>query len=287
MAFVAEHDGVPYLYLRELRALQANVIPGTENAREPFFSPDGQRIGFFAGGDLKVVALAGGAPMVLAHILWPRGATWTPDDTIIFAPAADGGLWQVPAAGGTAKVVAQPDPAKGERSYRWPEVLPSGDAVVFTLARSDIQSFDDARLVVRSLRTGEQRELIRGGSFAACTATGHLIFARAGALMAVPFDAAHWEVTGAAKPVLDDVVTYPLSGAAQYAVGADGTLVFVAGQATGRQAVLNWVDPAGKTSRLALPPAGYQGVSIAPDGRFAAVDVDGANANIWLLNGRA
>jgi serine/threonine protein kinase len=169
-------------------ALQADVIPGTDHAEEPFFSPDGQRIGFFAGGELKAVALAGGAPVVLAHVVSPRGATWTPNDIIIFSPNTAGGLWQVPAAGGAVRVVAQPSPAKGERSYRWPEMLPGGDAVVFTLGTSDIQSFDDARLVVRSLRTNEQRELFRGGSFATCTATGQLLFARAGALMAVPFD---------------------------------------------------------------------------------------------------
>ena len=163
VAFVAERDGVPRLYLRDLRALQATVIPGTENAMQPFFSPDGQRIGFFAGGKLKVVSLAGGAPEDRAQINWPRGGTWAPDDTIIFSPSDNSGLWQVPAAGGVARLLAQPDPAKGERSYRWPEVSPDGDAVFFTLATSDIRSFDNARLMVRSLRTGEQRELIRGG----------------------------------------------------------------------------------------------------------------------------
>ncbi len=284
VVFVAERDGVPLLHLRDLRALEAKVIAGTENAMEPFFSPDGQRIGFFAGGKLKVVSLAGGAPEDRAQINWPRGGTWTPDDTIIFSPSDSGGLWQVPAAGGVASLLAQPDPAKGERSYRWPDVLPAGDAVVFTLTTSDIRSFDDARVMIRSLRTGEQRELIRRGSFAAGTATGHLLFARAGALMAVPFDAARGAVTGSAKPVLNGVVTYPVSGAAQYAVSADGTLAYIAGEAVARQATLNWVDTMGRTSALATEPAAYQAVSVSPDGRSAAVDIDGANASIYLLD---
>ena len=284
VAFIAEREGVPCLYLRELRALQATVIPGTENAMQPFFSPDGQRIGFFAGRKLKVVSLAGGAPEDRAQINWPRGGTWAPDDTIIYSPSDNSGLWLVPAAGGAARELAQPDPAKRERSYRWPEVSPDGSAVFFTVATSDIQSFDNARLLVRSLRTGEQRELMRGGSFAASTATGHLLFARAGALMTAPFDMARLRVTGAEKPVLDGLVTYPINGAAQYAVAGDGTLVYIAGQAVTNRATLNWVETTGKTNTLPTRPEAYQAVSVSPDGRWAAVDIDGANASIYLLD---
>jgi serine/threonine-protein kinase len=285
VAFVAERDGVRRAYVRELNTVLPREIPGTENATAPFFSPDGQRIGFFADYRLKVVSLAGGTPVVLVDVTTgPRGATWMPDDTIIFCPSPAAGLWQVAATGGPVRVVAQPDRAKGERGYRWPEVLPGGDAVVFTLATSDLQSFDEARLVVRSLRTGEQKELIRGGSFATYTGSGHLLFARAGALMAVPFDVARRAVTGAAKPVLDGLVTYPINGAAQYAVGGDGTLVYIAGRAVSREATLTWVDTAGKTTMIAAGPAAYQNVSIAPDGREVALDIDGANANIWLLD---
>ena len=96
-------------------------------------------------------------------------------------------------------------------------------------------------------------------------------------------------MTGAARPVLDGLVTYPISGAAQYAVAADGTLVYIAGQAVSSQATLNWVDTTGKTSILATEPAAYQAVSVSPDGRSAALDIDGANASIYLLDlsGRA
>ena len=286
VAFIAERDGVRRAYVRELNTVDPREIPGTENATAPFFSPDGQRIGFFTDNRLKAVSLAGGSPVVLVDITGaaPRGATWMPDDTIIFSPGPASGLHQVPATGGPVRAVAQPDWTKGERGYRWPEVLPGGDAVVFTIATSDLQSFDEARLVVRSLRTGEQRELIRGGSFATYTGSGHLLFARAGALMAVPFDVARLSVTGAAKPVLDGLVTYPINGAAQYAVGGDGTLVYIAGRAVSREATLTWVDTAGKTTMLAAKPAAYQDVSIAPGGREVALDIDGANANIWLLD---
>jgi serine/threonine-protein kinase len=290
IAFVAERNGVSQLFLRSIDSLDAVPIAGTENAQGPFFSPDGQRLGFFAGTidrniQLKAVALAGGAPVPLADVIVPRGATWAPGDTIIYSPATDAGLWQVAATGGgTPRELTRPDPAKGERSYRWPHVVPGGEAVIFTLATSDIQSFDDGRLVVRSLRTGEQRELIRGGTWGVCAATGHLLFARGGALMAVPFDVPRLAVAGSPKPVLDGLVTYPFSGVALYAIAGDGTLVYVAGHSVSRQANLKWVDRTGKSTVLAAPPAAYQGISIAPSGREVALDLDGANGSIWLLD---
>src|SRR2546422_10853485 len=140
-----------------MESLEATPIAGTEDGFAPFFSPDGQRIGFFAGGRLKSVAIAGGAPVILAEASNPRGAVWTSDDNIIFTPATDAGLWRVSASGGSPQLLAGPDVAKRERSYRWPDILPGGNFVVFTAAFSDILSFDDARLMVRSLQTGEQR----------------------------------------------------------------------------------------------------------------------------------
>ncbi len=284
VVYVAESGGARRLYVREMRSIEATPIAGTDGAQFPFFSPDGRRIGFFADAKVQVLALTGGAPIVLADVTNPRGATWAPDDTIIYSPATDSGLWQVSAAGGTPRELAQPDSSKGERGYRWPELLPGGDAVLFTVATSDIPSFDEARIAVRSLRTGEQHELIRGGTFATFAATGHLLYARAGALLAAPFDARRLTMTGAARPVLDGIVTYPFTGAAQYALSPNGTLLYVAGKPVSQEAALSWVDRSGRTSRLAVAPAAYQGLSISPDGRRAALNIDGANANVWILN---
>ncbi len=282
--YVAESGGARRLYVREMRSIEATPIAGTDGAQFPFFSPDGRRIGFFADAKMQVLALTGGAPIVLADATNARGATWAPDDTIIYSPATDTGLWQVSAAGGTPRELAQPDSSKGERGYRWPEILPGGDAVLFTVATSDILSFDEARIAVRSLRTGEQHELIRGGTFATFAATGDLLYARAGALMAAPFDARRLTMTGAARPVLDGIVTYPVNGAAQYALSPNGTLLYVAGKPVSREAALSWVDRSGRTSRLAVAPAAYQNLVISPDGRRAALNIDGANASVWILD---
>jgi serine/threonine-protein kinase len=284
VVFLADTTGTPQLHLRDLRSIENTPIAGTNRAVSPFFSPDGRRIGFFSRGKLQVLALAGGTPVVLADASSPRGAEWALDDSIIYSPDASGGLWQVPAAGGTPRPLAQPDSAKGERTYRWPELLPGGDAVMFTVGMSDILSFDDARLVVRSLRTGEQHEVVRGGSFGTYAATGQLLYARAGALWAVPFDVKQMEVTGTPTPVLDGFVTYPLTGAAQYALSLNGTLVYVSGKAESPQRALLWVSRTGQTSPLAVPPAEYFRVSTSRDGRRAAFEIDGANASIWILD---
>jgi serine/threonine-protein kinase len=159
----AAESGVRHLYLRRLESLQSTIVAGTAGAMAPFFSPGGDRVGFFAEGQLKVVSLGGGAPVTLAGVGDdPRGGTWSRDDAIIFAPDTDSGLWQIPAGGGTATLLSQPDVEKHERSYRWPEILPDDDTILFTLAMSDILSFDEGRLVARSRRTGEQREVLRG-----------------------------------------------------------------------------------------------------------------------------
>ena len=285
VVYSAVSGGLQQLYLRDMQTLEAKPIRGTENGQGPFFAPDGRRLGFWADGALKVIGIEGGSPVTLVHVhsVTNRGATWAPDDTIIYSPSTDTGLFRVPATGGTPQIVATPDYKRHERSYRWPQMLPGGEAVLFTIAGSDILSFDEARIAVRSLRTGEQHELLHGGSFPSYAAPGYLLYARAGALNAVRFNAAKTAVEGTPTTVLDGIVTYPTDGAAHYAISSDGTLLYLRGGAVSDRSTLTWVDRTGRSTPIAAPPAPYNGVSISPDGRLAAVDIDGANANIWIL----
>jgi len=213
VAYAAVSEGVRRLYLRDMQTLEAKPIAGTERGTDPFFAPDGKRLGFWADGALKVTGLDGGSPVTLVDGVQDRGATWAPDDTIIFSPVTDAGLSRVPATGGTPQIIATPDPQKHERSYRWPHMLPGGDAVLFTIAMSDILSFDDGRIAVRSLKTGEQHELLRGGSFPSYVAPGYLLYARAGALQAVRFNPTKTSVEGTPVTVVDGIETFALNGA--------------------------------------------------------------------------
>jgi eukaryotic-like serine/threonine-protein kinase len=130
LVYAANHSGSTQLYLRSIGRFEATPIPGTEGAETPFFSPDGQSVGFFADGKLKKISLRGGAPLTLCIASANRGASWCPDDTIIFTPSnLLSGLFQVSAGGGIPKPLTVPDNKKGEISHRWPQILPGGKAV--------------------------------------------------------------------------------------------------------------------------------------------------------------
>jgi serine/threonine-protein kinase len=244
----APNDSAPVrLYLRAMDQFDAAPIVGTERASGPFFSPDATWIGFFADGKLKKVSLSGGSPEIVAEAPSGRGASWGPDGTIVFTPAsAPGvGLLRVPATGGARTVLTTPDSGKGETGHRWPEILPGGDAVLFTIWTGG--GFDTARIAVLSLKSGKQRVLVEGGSNAHYAATGHLIFHRAGGLLAVPFDLARLEVTREPFPILQGVMTDARSGAAQFGLADSGSLVYVPGSAVSAESTLVWVDRNGAT----------------------------------------
>src|SRR5437773_6991901 len=127
LVYVANHSGAQQLYVRPIDRLEATAIPGTEGAESPFFSPDGQWVGFFAEGKLKKVSLSGGATLTLCNAAANRGASWGPDDTILFTPSlGSSGLFRISATAGTPKPLTIPDRKKGEFTHRWPEILPGG-----------------------------------------------------------------------------------------------------------------------------------------------------------------
>ena len=210
------------------------MIAGTEGALNPFFSPDGRWLAFFVGQALKKVSFAGGAVVTIATLpsnvgaQGYRGAAWADDGTIAFASSTGAGLFGVSDRGGEPKPLTTIDPNANEAAHRWPHFMPGGRAILFTVKSTNLQSFDDAQIMVRSLDTGEQHPVAQGDS-AQYLPTGHLVYARAGALYAVRFDAARLAVTGAPVKVADAVITHPESGGAQVAISRTGTLVYAAG----------------------------------------------------------
>jgi eukaryotic-like serine/threonine-protein kinase len=292
---LANQAGQSQLYLRTMDKLEATPIQGTEDGFGPFFSPDGSTLGFFAAGKLKKVSLHGGTPVVLCDAPKSFGATWVPDDTIIFAPGGDAGLVRISAAGGTPQLLATPDPLKGEGSYVWPEVLPGGKSVIFTVRLSGSAN-EHNQIGVRSLETGHQTVLLKnatGARYAAANADpgapGFLVFTRApdmvglsgrhgATLWAVPFDTQSLELANASPmPVAEGVmVTY--WGVAQVSFSPRGGLVYIQGEHAVASRLM-WVDRRGATEPLPLPARIYNHPGLSPDGRSIAV---GIGSDIWV-----
>lgn len=269
------------LYLRPLDQLESTPIPGTDYANHPFFSPDGQQIGFCAEGKLKKVYLTGGRPITVCEA--NGGATWTPDGTIIIGTRSSGSgcLMQVSASGGTPKELTTIDESKGESGHRWPEILPGGKNVLFTIWRETI---DDAQIAICSLDTGQYRVLLDETGFNAhYVETGHIVYVRDGVLMAVPFDIKKLEVTG--SPVALPInVRFGSQGAVHFSISSDGTLVYLSGRETlGRGLV--WVDREGNESPpLKIEKLRYYMARISPDGKKIALSVLDYTRDIWIYD---
>ena len=160
LAYVARQGGTQQIYLRAMDSLEARPIPGTEGAVSPFFSPDGQWVGFFAGGKLKKVSVSGGAAVTVGGASSSRGASWGSQGMIAFTPQNISALQQVPDSGGTPQPLTRLE--KGDVVHRWPEFLPGGKAVLFA-ASVNTSSWNNAQVAVHLVRTGERRNLIQGG----------------------------------------------------------------------------------------------------------------------------
>ena len=261
--------------------LQATPIPDTAGAFEPFFSPDCQWIGFFAGGQLKRVSVTGGAAVTLGAVALPFGAWWGDDGTILVGQGPKG-ILRVPAAGGTPEVLI---PVEAGELAHGPQLLPGGEWVLFTLRPAGVNLWNQAQIVMQSLATGERTVLIEGGRDAKYLTTGHLVYARDAALLAVPFDLEARRVTGGPVPLVENIGN-TRGSAAQFSVAArNGSLVYVApGAITMLSAprTLVWVDRKGRETPLAAPPRGYIYPRLSPDGTRVALDVRAPVADIWL-----
>jgi eukaryotic-like serine/threonine-protein kinase len=281
LAYIAaQGGGVQQLYLRAMDSPEVKPIPGTEGAAVPFFSPDSQWVGFFAGGKLKKVSVGGGATVTLGDAAQPVGASWGSQGMIAFAPTTVSFLQQVPEAGGTPQPLARLE--KGEISHRWPEFLPGGKAVLFAAAPSG-NTFSNAEVAVQSVGTGERRNLIQGAA-PRYAPSGHLVYAQAGNLMAVPFDPRRLAVMGAAVPVAEGVLQSSIRGAAQYSFSTTGSLVYVSGgvQATQNRPV--WVSRNGAEQPLAAPAHDYEYPRLSPDGRRLTVGIEEQESQVWLYD---
>ena len=282
VVYVASRGGQRRLLLRTLSALGAQPIPGTEGAMSPFFSPDGEWIGFFADGKLKKVQVTGGPVRTISDAPVGFGGAWERDGTIVYAPENGSALWQVPADGGTPHAITRLDAARGEFSHRWPEVLPEANAVLYTVGTEG--SWDDAEIVVQSLKSGERHTVVEGGTNPKYLPDGRLLYVRRGSVFAVPFDARTLRATAGATPVLTGVLESS-DGAMELSVSRTGSVAYVSGNSGTAGRTLVWADRQGNVQPLAAPERAYSSPRLSPDGRALAVTITGADRDdVWTYD---
>jgi len=269
-------DGKQVLATRLLNQTQNVLLPGTENGSDPFFSPNSQWIGFVTGSKLKKIQVQGGSSVTLCDAQGFRGASWGEDGNIVAALGSNGGLSLIPEAGGTPKPLTKL--AEGEATHRWPQILPGGKTVLFTVS-STVSTFSDAGLAVVSIGTDQVTSLKRRGFFGRYLptggSTGHLIYVDQGSVFGVPFDPARLEMSGTPFPLLEDVASDLATAGGQFDFSQNGTLVYLAGKPNNQGWIVSWLDSSGKTQPLLNRPGSYLTPRISPDGERVALSPTG------------
>lgn len=284
MAFIASSDGVNHLYLRKRDDTEIKMIPGTEGALDAAFSPDGQWIAFIADFTLKKVPLNGPVVSLANNNNDPRGVGWVNNDTLVYAPGPTGSLFEISANGGAPRAITTVDEKKNERTHRWPQALPGGKAVLFTIGTLDKpDDYESANIEAVILATGERRLILKGASMARYVPSGHLIFAREGVLYAVEFEVDSLTVRGQPVAVLTGVAGDRTTGAVHFSVADDGTLAYVPGSATAATRTLVWVDKDGNQTPVNIPREQLNDLQISPDGsRVALLQGSSGSGDVWI-----
>jgi serine/threonine-protein kinase len=287
VVFRAASQGVARLHRRGLDASAAEPIAGTEGGFAPFFSPDGEWLGFFTSTELKKVPLAGGAPIRLS-LATPvtAGAAWGADGNIVFTLTANGPLSRIPEAGGAFEMVSSLDASRGEHSHLWPQILPDGRGILVTMVLGqDFQDFQNSQIVVLDPQSGRRTVVLEGSTFARY-ADEQIVFVRGGSMFRVPFDLTRLSVTGSPVPVAERVTIDSGNGSASFAVTTDGTLVYADGPPfVGPNSVVLRLDRQGAEKPLPLPAAHYTRPCLSPDGKTLALQkCDGPSCKLFLYD---
>jgi eukaryotic-like serine/threonine-protein kinase len=269
LAYVARTDSGPYrLHVRPIDALEARMLEGTEGASNPFFSPDGRWLGYFAGGRLKKVSVAGGAPVDVAAVpLDDLGGTWSREGTIVFCSYGTG-LWRVSADGGEPELVAAAAEMESAQ-VRWPQFLPDGRRILLILQRSE-----GPRLAWIDVVSGEWETIpgLQGVGKARYLPGGRLVFAQQGELLGARYDPRLGRLLDPPVSLISNVSMLHFGGSANFEVSPSGTLVYAPG-AISPELTLTWVDRAGGERPLSDDLDSFVHPDLSPDGSLLVVEV--------------
>jgi hypothetical protein len=289
IAYVAKRTGgQPQIWLRKLDDFAAKPVPGTDGAANPFFSPDGEWLGFFTDQKLLKVAVSGGPPHALCDVSGHGLGSWDADGTIYFNPSVQGffGLRRISSAGGQSQPVLSPDIARGELSFARPQVIPGEQALLVRVMKGF--NMEQAAVAILSLKTGKHQTLIEGAGSAFYVPPRFLVFARSGAIWGVSVDLRHLRVVGTPVRIVEGVSNSG-DNVEQFAVSANGLLLFVSGTSWSPTGVapdrqLVEVTRTGELRLLSQDIRGFEDLALSPDGQHLAMTVEGPEWNIWTYD---
>jgi serine/threonine-protein kinase len=289
------YEGGNRLYLRAMSEADARPVVGTDSVQttNPVFSPDGRSLAFWSRdaasvvdvGVLKRIAVGGGAAVTICTADNPFGMSWDGDE-ILFGQGSKG-IMRVSANGGKPEVVVA---AKSGEMAHGPQMLPGGQAVLFTIATaSSREGWDRAHIVAQSLKTGERKTLVSGGADARYLPTGHIVYAVDGVAYAVRFDPGRLTIIGGPVPIIEGVARArgTFTGTAQFSTSDTGSLVYIAGPLSTSTSLeeVAFVDRQGPLQPLKLPLDAYLYPRVSPDGKRLAVETDnGKEAIVWIYD---
>ncbi len=280
----ADGVGKVNLYVRPLDAAEARVLPNTEGAQYPFWSPDSRSLGFFVPGKLKTIGVADGSVLTLCPAPEGKGGAWSPVGVVLFAPSANTSIFKVSEKGGDSVEVTKIDFKRGDNSHRHPRFLPDGKRFLY-VARSAASAAEGFPIVLASLDGGAEKVLLRSPA-APQFASGHLLYLRDATLMARPIDA-NGTFTGEASPLVDRIVMPSVQTAiACFSASQNGVLV-TQGARGDLASRLRWFTRDGKAAEYVGEAGEYQGAVLSPDGKLAAVtalDAATSTYDIWIVD---
>jgi eukaryotic-like serine/threonine-protein kinase len=282
LVYVGERNGQRLLLSQTLGSFVTTPLAGTEGAEGPFFSPNGEWVGFSAEGKLKKTSLSNGSIVTICDALDPRGATWGDDGVITFAPGPFTGLSRVSADGGVPIEVTTL--GGDEFTHRWPSAAAGGSDILYTIGFKGAPSFDDADVAVYSVARRRTTRLLKG-TFATYVNTGHMVFIRDGALMAAAVDRRSPETVGAPAIAIEGVGARPFSGTGWYAVSSAGTLVYASAVGSIDHSLV-WVDRGGRVTPATPHHKAYATPRLSPDGSriVATVYAPDGTPDLWAYD---
>ena len=276
--FVAEGEKGTSIFRRSLNSMTITRIEGSEGAENPVISPDGRSVAFVADKMLRRVPLEGGASVAIAPAQAPRGLAWARDGSLVFSPVYNSVLFRVSATGGSPVPATKFDAAKGERSHRWPQVLPDGRTVIFTVGLiSSPGDYDGSNIDAVRLDTGERRTIVQGARMARYSSLGYLIYQRKQTLLAVRFDPERLEAKGEPFTLQEGLGGDVSSGSGYFAVSDGGVVALAPDSATPKDRLLVLVDRTGHETVMNAPAAAFNHPRFSPDGTRLAFAIGGGS----------